>query len=216
MQSKKGGVYFQDRLGKREAGEIGVGGRMWYVFFVEQFIHQNGYLTVFVTVALAGELGLMAGAALARTGAVSLTGVIILGTAASFIANTIYYYAGKVLWGKWTFLREKFGEKVDRSSGVVRRYGSPLMLVARFFYGVRDIVPVTLGLYRVEPGLFTLYNIIGAFVWAFFFTVLGDAFAGFIRGSFRNIQTALLWGAAVAVVLFLLYMLIRRAVSKIR
>lgn len=183
---------------------------------MEQFVHQNGYLTVFITVAFAGEFGLMAGAALARTGSVTLTGVVILGTAASFAANMIYYYAGKFLWGKWKFLRERFGEKVDRSSRVVRRYGSPLMLVARFFYGVRDIVPITLGLYRTEPGLFALYNIIGAFIWAFFFTVLGDAFAGFIKGSFRSIQTALVWSIGAVVIILFVYMLIRKAVSRLR
>ncbi len=183
---------------------------------MEHFIHHNGYLTVFITVVLTGEFGLIAGAALARTGAVSLTGVVILGTAASFVANTIYYLAGKFLWSKWRFIREKFGPKVDRSSRIVRRYGSPLMLVARFFYGVRDIVPLALGLYRVEAGLFSLYNIIGAFIWAFFFTVLGDAFSGFVKGSFRNIETTVMWGIGAVVIISVCYFLIRKAISKLR
>lgn len=183
---------------------------------MEQFIHQNGYLTVFITVALTGEFGLVAGAALARTGAVTITGVVILGTAASFTANTIYYFAGKFLWNKWKLIREKFGTKVDRSSRIVRQYGSPLMLVARFFYGVRDIVPLALGLYRVEPGLFSLYNIIGAFIWAFFFTVLGDALSGFIKGAFHSVQSTVMWGIGAAVIIAVCYYLIRKAVSKLR
>ncbi len=182
---------------------------------MEQFIHQNGYLTVFVTVALAGELGLVAGAALARTGAVTLTGVVILGTAASFIANTIYFYAGRLLWNRWRFLRTRFGGKVERSSRVVRRYGSPLMLVARFFYGIRDIVPIALGLYRVNTGLFSLYNIIGAFIWAFLFTVFGHVLAGFIKGSFGTVESALVWGIAAVAAILLVYSLIRKAVSKL-
>lgn len=208
MESNNGG-------GRRSTREpaVAFAGKKWYVFFVEQFIHHNGYLTVFISVALAGEVGLFAGAALARTGAVTLTGVVLLGTAASFIANTIYFYAGRSLWNRWKFLREKFGNRVERSSGVVRRYGSPLMLVARFFYGIRDIVPLALGLYRVEPGLFTLYNIIGAFAWAYAFTVLGDAISGILKRVSGNIGFLFLVGAGLAVVILAVYLLIRRRVS---
>lgn len=206
----------ENRLLRFGGGSLEFARRKSYVLSMEQFIHQNGYLTVLVTVALAGELGLLAGAALARTGAVTLTGVVILGTAASFIANTIYFYAGKLLWNKWRFLRNRFGDKVERSSRVVHRYGSPLMLVARFFYGVRDIVPIALGLYRVNGGLFSLYNIIGAFIWAFLFTFLGNALTGFMKGSFRTIESALVWGIAAVLVIVIAYSLIRRAVSKIR
>lgn len=184
-------------------------------FSVAQFIHQNGYLTVLITVAFAGELGLIAGAALARTGAVTLTGVVILGTVASFVANMFYYYAGKLLWNKWRFLRDRLGDKVERSSRVVNRYGSPMMLAARFFYGVRDIIPVALGLYRVKTGLFVLYNIIGAFIWAFLFTVLGNVLSGFMKESFGSIQSMLVWGIAAAIFVAVAYSLIRKTVSKL-
>lgn len=163
-----------------------------------------------------GEFGLIAGAALARTGAVTLTGVVILGTAASFIANTFYYYVGKFVWNKWNFLHDRFEDKVARTSPVVRRYGSPLMLVARFFYGVRDIVPIALGLYRVGAGIFTVYNIIGAFIWAFLFTLLGSAFSDFFGNPFSNIQATLLWGLVSATAFALAYLLIRKVVSKLR
>ena len=183
---------------------------------MEQFIHQNGYLTVFIGVALSGEFGLIAGAALARTGAVTLTGVVILGTAASFIANTVYYYIGKFVWDRWKFLHERFGEKVARTSPVVRRYGSPLMLVARFFYGVRDIVPIALGLYRVGAGIFMVYNIIGAFIWAFVFTMLGNALSKSFGSSFTSIPATLLWGLITAAAFAAAYVLIRKAVMKPR
>ena len=182
---------------------------------MEQFIHQNGYLTVFISVALAGEVGLFAGAALARSGTVSLTGVIILGAAASFTGNTIYYYAGRFLWSRWGFLREKFGEKVSRSSRVVNRFGSPIMLVARFFYGIRDIVPITLGLCQTAPVPFMVYNIIGAFLWAYSFTILGKAFSSFVKGYAGGLNATLIW-AAVSTLFLLAYFSIRKLVTRWR
>ncbi len=182
---------------------------------MEQFIHQNGYLTVFISVALAGEVGLFAGVALARSGAVSLTGVVVLGTAASFVGNTIYYYAGKSLWKRWSFLRDKLGEKVNRSSNVVKRFGAPIMLVARFFYGIRDMVPLTLGLYQTDPIPFAVYNLVGAFLWAYSFTVLGKAFSSFVKGYAGSLSATLAW-VAISTMIVVVYLSIRRLASRLR
>ena len=182
---------------------------------MEHFLHQNAYLSVFITVAFTGEFGLFAGVALAHKGAVTITGVIILGTVASFVGNMIYYYAGKLLWEKWHFLKKNFGSKVDSTSPVVRRYGSPLMLVARFFYGVRNIVPITLGIYRVKVYVFTIYNLIGAFVWAWIFTEGGAAVSARLIRRFVDFRMGIIWGLITSAIIALLYLAIRKGVSKI-
>ena len=89
----------------------------------------------------------------------TLPGVIALGTAASFVGNMFYYYAGKILWNKWGFLKRNFGAKVEATSNIVKRFGSPLMLIARFFYGIRNIIPITLGVYSINVLVFMVYNI---------------------------------------------------------
>jgi len=183
---------------------------------VEHFIHQNGYLTVFLTVAFTGEFGLFAGVALAHKGAVTITGVIILGTAASFVGNTFYFYAGKFLWKRWRFLQKNFGEKVESTSRVVRRYGSPVMLASRFFYGVRNIVPIALGVYGVRFAVFAIYNLIGAFIWAYVFTEGGVIFSSRIMKNFVSFHAGLLWGLITSAVIVVLYLIIRKTVSKIR
>ncbi|MCL4538532.1 MAG: DedA family protein [Bacteroidetes bacterium] len=182
---------------------------------VEHFIRDNGYITVFLMVALSGEFGLIAGVALARTGSVTLSGVIILGTIASFIGNMFYYFLGKFLWNKWHFLKKKFGVRVEVSSRIVRRYGSPLMLLSRFFYGVRNIVPIALGLYEVSMGPFVFYNIVGAFIWAWFFTEAGGLVSSYLIKNLSNIRNVLLWGVAAIVILGILYILIRKFISRL-
>lgn len=140
---------------------------------MEHFFHHNSYLTIFLSVVAGGEAGIFIGVALARAGSVTLAGVVAVSAAASFIGNMAYYYAGKFLWTRWGYLKKTFGAKVETSSRTVNRFGSPLMLVSRFFYGVRNVVPLALGMYNVNVVLFTLYNIIGAFVWAWVFVEAG-------------------------------------------
>ncbi len=172
-------------------------------------------MTVFVTVAFSGEFGLFAGVALAHAGSMTLPGVIVLGTAASFVGNMFYYYAGKILWNKWGILKRNFGAKVQATSKIVRRFGSPLMLIARFFYGVRNIIPITLGVYSVNVAVFVAYNIIGAFAWAWFFTEAGNLFSIHVLRNFTSFRTGLLWGIVTSAAVVVLYLVIRKTVSRV-
>ena len=181
---------------------------------MEHFLHNNGYITVFLTVAFSGEFGLFAGVALAHAGSVTITGVVALGTVASFVGNMFYYYAGKLLWDKWNFLKRNFNAKVEATSRIVQRFGSPLMLVARFFYGIRNVVPITLGVYHVNIIVFMVYNIIGAFLWAWFFTEAGNIFSVHVMKGFASFRSGLLWGIITSALLVVLYFVVRKAVSK--
>jgi len=183
---------------------------------MEHFLHHNGYVTILLAVAFSGEFGLFAGVALARAGAVTLPGVIAVGTIASFIGNSFYYCAGRLLWNKWQFLRKNFGDKVERSSIPVRRYGSPIMLIARFFYGVRNIVPITLGIYRVSVGVFTFYNIVGALIWAWVFTEAGSLFSLYMMKSFTGFREGLTWGIITSAIIVAAYFIARRFFPKIK
>ncbi len=183
---------------------------------MEQFIHQNGYLLVFVTIAFTGEFGLFTGVALARTGSVTLWGVIALGTAASFVGNVLYYYAGRVVWNKWSFVRKRFGEKVEQSAAPVRKFGSPLMLVARYFYGIREVVPVALGLYQVRTASFMVYNLVGAFIWSWSFTEAANLLSVKIVSSFTTPQSDIVMGIAASIALAVAYFTIRKVVARLR
>jgi membrane protein DedA with SNARE-associated domain len=183
---------------------------------VDQFLAHNGYLTVFVTVAFSGEFGLFTGIALAQTGAVTTYGVIAVGTLASFIGNTFYYYAGRFLWNKIGYLKKSFGAKVTATSRIVNRFGSPLMLISRFFYGIRNVIPIALGVYGVNIILFSVYNIAGAFIWSWSFTEAGRLLSIHLVKNFASFRTGLLWGVVTTALIVSLYFSIRRAVSRMQ
>ncbi len=140
---------------------------------MSDFFANNGYLTVFLTVVISGELGLFVGVALAHAGSVTMAGVIAVGTLAAFLGNTVYYCAGAFAWEKWAFLRNRYQQRVEATAKNVQRFGLPVMVVARFLYGVRNIVPLVLGIYRVDFLRFALYNGAGCIVWVLAFTELG-------------------------------------------
>ena len=126
-------------------------------------------------IIFSGEVGLLAGVAFVRKGCMTLTELIAIGAIASFIANMLYFYAGKLLWNKWNFLRIKLSFKVEKSWKFVNRFGTPLMIFSRFLYGIRNVIPIALGIYKVNNTLFIIYNLIGAIIWALVFSGSGYA-----------------------------------------
>lgn|GEM_PF-2872971 len=178
------------------------------------FILPSGYLTVFVIVSFSGEIGLLAGVALARGGGVTVPGVIVVGSIASFLGNMLYFYIGRILWTKWGFLQRRLGKKVAATMNAVQKYGSPLMLFARFFYGIRNVIPIALGIYNVSLLPFVVYNLIGAVIWSWFFTEAGFGMSVFVARSITNLNSAILWSIVTSLFIIMLYFVIRLLTRK--
>ncbi|MGC8595373.1 MAG: DedA family protein [Candidatus Kryptoniota bacterium] len=174
----------------------------------------NGYLTIFVMVAFSGEIGLLTGVALAKVGLVTVPGVIAVGSIASFIGNMFYFYTGRILWNKWGFLQRRFGKKVGETMNVVQKYGSPLMLFARFFYGIRNVIPVALGVYQISFLPFVIYNVVGALIWSWFFTEAGFGMSILLGRLITDLNEAILWSVGTSLFMAVLYFVIRRLIKK--
>jgi membrane-associated protein len=62
---------------------------------------------------------------------------------------------------------------VVRTQAFFDKYGSGAVVVARFVPVVRTFAPVAAGVGRMRHGVFSLFNVIGAAVWAAGVTLIG-------------------------------------------
>jgi Uncharacterized membrane-associated protein len=67
--------------------------------------------------------------------------------------------------------------RMEKATGLFKKYDTLLILSFRFVYGVRNITPIMLGISGVSYKKFFILNIIGAAVWATSFTY-GGYYAG--------------------------------------
>jgi len=77
-------------------------------------------------------------------------------------------------------------EYVDRTHDFFERHGSKAVLLARFVPVVRTFTPVMAGVGRMNRRVYTIYNVIGAFVWAIGVTMLGYALGNAVGGNIDN------------------------------
>jgi membrane protein DedA with SNARE-associated domain len=136
-----------------------------------------GYLVVFFGVLLEnagvpvpGETALLAGAALANFGSLSLFWVILIAIAGATAGDNLGFLIGR---HGGRSLAERYGWRVGLTARRLRqfdryfeRYGALTVFIARFVTGLRVIGAVLAGGSALRWRAFLVYNAAGAVVWS--------------------------------------------------
>lgn len=105
---------------------------------------------------------------------------------AAVIGDTLNYAIG-ARFGPAVFKREDsiFLRKkhLERAHAFFEKYGGRAIILARFVPIVRTFVPFVAGIGTMSYRRFLTYNIVGGFIWIYFFT-----YAGFFFGNLPYIQ----------------------------
>ena len=131
-----------------------------------------GYLAVFAAILVEGvgipapgQTFLIAAALSAAHGKLSLVWVLITACLAATLGNSLGYLLGR--WGGRRLLaRFKVrGDRLVRLEEKFRRYGGGVLLVARFFDGLRQLNGIVAGMLEMPWKIFMAFNVLGAILW---------------------------------------------------
>lgn len=143
---------------------------------LDALLQHYGLAALFVGAAVEGETVVVAGGLLAHKGYVPLGGAMAAASAGSFVADQLFFLAGRRFrdhrWVK--SVREK--PAFARALGWLERYPIGFIFAFRFIYGLRTVSPVAIGTSRVEARTFLIVNIVAAIVWGVTFTTIGYLF----------------------------------------
>lgn len=99
---------------------------------------------------------------------------------AAFIGGEVGYYIGHKA-GPAIFERRESGifstKNVERTNHFFDRFGGLTVIIARFVPVVRTFAPVAAGVGKMPWRRYSLYNLIGAVLWAFVMTMIGYVIA---------------------------------------
>lgn len=142
-----------------------------------------------VTPFLPGDSLLFAAGSIAALGALNLPVLILVLLIAAILGDAFNYWiareAGlKILQGPLArYVNQKHLEKATR---FYEKHGAKAIVFARFVPIMRTIAPFTAGIARMDYRRFALYNVVGAVLWVFLFTVGGYLFGNipFVKKNF--------------------------------
>jgi membrane-associated protein len=181
----------------------------WFIVFAE-----TGLLIGFF---LPGDSLLFTAGVLAGQGRLDLwlllPGAFLAAVAGDQVGYVIGHRAGPRLFRRPDSRLFK-QEYVARTHEFFEHHGPKAVVLARFVPVVRTFMPVLAGVGKMNRRLFTIYNLIGALIWAVGVTLLGNALGNAIGSS---IDTYLLPLIALVILISLLpvYLEWRRAKGRV-
>lgn len=154
---------------------------------VSSLIAAHGYAVLFVPVGLEslgiplpGETALVAAAAFAGLGHLSISAVIATAIAAAIIGGNGGYWIGRSggialvrRYGRTIHLNES---DLARAHVFFERHGTKTVFIGRFIALLRTWAAMLAGAARMPYGTFLLYSALGAVCWAVSVGTLGDVF----------------------------------------
>ena len=125
-----------------------------------------GYIILFAWSILEGELGLLMAGLMSHEGSMNLYMAIFIAGLGGFAGDQIYFYIGR--FNKAYVHRNFKGQrrKFALAHLLLNKYGWPIIFVQRYMYGMRTIIPISIGLTRYSAKTFAFINLISAWCWA--------------------------------------------------
>lgn len=130
------------------------------------YIADWGYLILFCWSILEGELGLIFAGIASHTGHMNVLLAIFVAGLGGFVGDQIYFYIGRF---NKSYIQKKFKKqrrKLALAHLLLQRYGWPIIFLQRYMYGMRTIIPMSIGLTRYSALKFAFINLISAWMWA--------------------------------------------------
>ena len=138
---------------------------------------------------LPGDSLLFTAGILAGQGKLSLGLLLPLAFVGAALGSEVGYYIGKRV-GTPLFRRPDSRlfkqEYVTRTHEFFDRYGAKAVVLARFVPVVRTFTPVMAGVGDMDRRVYTIYNVVGALLWAIGITMLGYVLGNTLSGSIDN------------------------------
>ncbi len=134
--------------------------------YLIELLQHYGYIVLYFWAVIEGEMGLIMAGIMSHTEDMSLPIAIFVGGLGGFTGDQIYFYIGrynrKYVYKKFRSQRRKFA----LAHVLLRDKGWPIIFFQRYMYGMRTIIPLSIGLTRYSAKKFAIINLLSAWCWA--------------------------------------------------
>lgn len=132
----------------------------------DTYVEKWGYVILFFWSVLEGELGLIFAGIAAHTGHLNVFLAIFVAGLGGFAGDQIYFYIGR--FNKDYIQKQLVSQrrKLALAHLLLQKYGWSIIFIQRYMYGMRTIIPISIGITRYNALKFALINLLSAWVWA--------------------------------------------------
>ena len=128
-------------------------------------MEEIGYIGLFFYSFGGGYLGLVTAGILSFAGTLDLTTSIIIATIANFLGDTTLFYMMRYNKAEMMGYIRKHRRKLALAHILIKKHGDKVVVIQKFLYGVKTLVPMAIGLTKYDFKRFTIINIFASVFW---------------------------------------------------
>ncbi len=125
-----------------------------------------GYIVLFLYSLGGGFVALMAAGVLSYMGKMDLATSIAVAFTANFIGDALLFYMGRYHKSDMMTYLHKHKRKLALSHLLMKKHGSWIIIIQKYVYGIKTLIPIAIGLTKYDFTKFNILNAIAAALWA--------------------------------------------------
>ena len=125
-----------------------------------------GYIIIFLYSLGGGFFALAAAGVLSSMGKMDLSISIAVATISNFIGDQAHLLFTRSNKSQVMEYLKKHRRKLAYSHLLMKKYGTLVIFLQKYIYGVKTLVPIAIGLTRYNAVKFAIYNFAAAVLWA--------------------------------------------------
>jgi membrane protein DedA with SNARE-associated domain len=171
-------------------------------------IEQYGYWAVLGGTLLEGESVLLLAGFAAHRGYLDLPTVVGVAVIGSFLGDQAFFFLGRYQGVKLLDRFPRYSAQVAFAQAKLARYHTPLILAMRYLYGLRAVLPFTIGMGTISTTRFQVLNLAGALLWSVTIVAGGYLFGHLVErmlGDLHRYEEMLLASLAIGGLLYWWY-----------
>lgn len=160
-----------------------------------------GYIGLFLYSLGGGFVAIVAAGVLSYMGKMDLGLSIFIAFLANAMGSFLLFYMARYQKGMMMEGLRKHRRKLALAHLLLKRNDSWIIVVQKFIYGIKTIIPITIGLTKYDFKKFAFFNIFGAALWALVFG-FGSYYSGGFLVKMAETVSQKPWIAPIILVVF--------------
>lgn len=132
---------------------------------MEDLIRDWGYIALFAYSFGGGFVGLVFAGVLSYAGDLNLYISILVAGTANFLGDQFLFFLARKNKSYAKDMMSKYGRKIALAHIMMRKYGSLVVFIQKYIYGIKTLIPLAMGLTKYSAVKFTIFNVIATMLW---------------------------------------------------